>query len=487
MASDESALLAAVGATLSSFQAPLFTTLSSTGWDDFAPRWEHYLASAPTPLSLKQCVSYKVAALLDFQLPDDLTWASDKCTDAVIKNLILDYISPRSRVDALDQFRQLQFQSSGSLVDAITRYCMVYNNLHKRLPQSVMPDIVDIRVTFFERLPDSLSGLQTFLKYERHTSFKRLCKDAIEWCQKAQGLRLINLESSHTNEPSRGTDSEMDNDSSSTSSSPSSSKSEPNANRHSHLVCHYCHAPGHISPNCDKKKQDAASSTQTFTGYNLRPRQSVNAIQPSPAPVSDPLQSNAIQCFDSVCHTPVRKSDSAAPTIVPQVTGSNSDPELAPCSSQPIMNPPMLTVAVQNSITTQALLDSGSQISLIDRDTLKSLPRDSYSTRQVQPRHMRVANGTTHDALTTEVDLQLRFQIGSKVTSVQTSLFVVSHLSVPIILSHGWISLNRLSYLLDSDSPLHLQSPPSVADIAVAPPFTSGSSPPQRHVHDHSI
>ena len=241
-------------------------------------------------------------------------------------------------------------------------------------------------------------------------------------------------------------------------------------------------------------------------------------------PQSDPVQSNAIRCFDTLPSPiievssftesgPPKPAEFTAPTscskfvpisaqliseVLPAPKASSLqdfaesdsaepkstclksslDPSICPVtsqSSQEIMAQPMLSVELQSHVTTQALLDSGSQVSLIDRRTLQSLPSGSYKIRKVKPRTMQVANGTFADSLTNEVDLQITFQIGSTVTSILTSLYVVDNLSVPLILSHSWLVSHGLYSVLASGLILQNQLP-----------ITSGFSPPYHTVKDFS-
>ena len=468
MSDDPSALI--LGA-LSNLKAPQLKRLNADTWDRFLPEWQHYQATAPTPLPLKVCLSSKIVPLLTWQLADGEKWGD--IDDARVEALILQCISPQTRVEALDQFARIQFPKSGTLVEAITQYCIQYTALLSRLSKSVAPTKKTLISQFLKRLPSSLATLEDFLDCEPHDSFHDICKKAIQWCQDAQRLRLINFGSSNKpgNSSSGGTgkrrhknrrnNSSSNADESPTNENPTSTPdSKPStAERHAHLTCHYCNVKGHIQPNCPKKQHgsgDNSGSNRSGGGdnsgshrYNFRSRdsdKSVNNVQPATGNEPFDLSQSKPSCNNVSSETQLSPSLSIALfDLVPFTQPSSDDPVTA-------------------KVSVPALLDSGSSFNLISETALRSLPPAFVSCA---PSHVNMVGADGKSPLVSHMTAELCLQVSTtfdQPVCLFTTFHVVPELSHDCIVGHSFFHENNLWSLLEvvassTESPMPVSAP----------------------------
>lgn len=450
-----------LSAALAYGRAPVLTDLTAIAWDKFEPQFQQYCVAVPQHLSLAQCVSPKVVTFLQWDLPKDVTWGDSSCTDSVVRELIYARINPLSRQEALSQFRSIKFPSHASLVETMTQYCVRYTSLHSRLSESVCPDMTDIRRVFLERLPSSLVSLQEYLRCERHTDFSEFCKATLSWCRQAQSLNLVTLGSaSKSTKQNRRQRSSPPAQEEEHSGPPATSAP---SNPHKHLVCHYCNKPGHIQPNCEKKKRDLASSPSSTSSsakrdFNLRPRQpqqgqpkqSVNAVSPEVPTTSDPSPTHTVNNIE--CVTPTESSDRRRlPIALFHLAAHNG------------------SVSNQDSVQTlAALLDSGSSFNLIREDVLHRLPPQYVVTR---PSHTSMLGPDGKTRLESSQQVELCVTVASSFehpVSLFPTFQVVSELSHPCILGNHFIRSNHLWDVLQmvataSESPLNVSIPTAKA------------------------
>ena len=445
------------------FTPPMFTKLTRGAWRTFSDHLRAARYQIPS-LQLQACLATNVRSVLtirarqflkDFKSLDDLE-------EDVLIGIIHRVIAPSTIDAALNLLTNVRCHQANST--AFLEFCDKFSELYLSFPEAVQPAFKLVFGAFATALrgkaPLFADRITTRLKGKPFRDWNTFYTFVLEMEMKHGALLFITPSGSHSestlrsNSRKRRSRRSRRKKETSSSSRDTDSVSEDDSNSDS-------------SSSASDSDQDSAESLSDCDTVDSKPLQ-MNVARIYTAPVTPDTQSetkskaiHSFHSFEQVSPSPV---PNCSKTQVPA-----SSTAVEPCSNQIPLAPPMLPVQIQSQLSTQALLDSGAQVSMIRRATLENLPKDLYCIRKVPSRSIEFADASIGSSLSEEVDIQIAFKNGSASTSIQTSLYVVDTLSVPVILSHAFLSSQGLYHLL--------QLQPSIGK----PHFDSGFSPPLPH------